>query len=955
MSSSRRYSVLLLTLCSIAVACAGCTSQPGTTGALSAKHVPRTIYPLAHPLRALVVRGELGVRDRASKPWQQLEAGETITDVVGLRARRGDAMVELGTAGRLWLAAGAQLTLGQHSPTDLRFEIVRGDARISLFDPAIQATLFREGRKPTAISGKDVLIQRASVVRETARVAQAADWTLALVEADPPAPAGVGSLRAGNEALLQLRSVRIEATTGGDMAETRVEHIFYNSSEERLEGTFRFPLPEGAALVGLALEIDGKLVEGELVERQKARRVYQSIVDAMQDPALLEWEQGNIFKLRVFPIEPRSAKRVVLRYVAPLSRNGDQLAFVYPTAAPELETTIPRFTVTLDGKTIVETKDFQPGQRIIGRITDGVHRRAMQEQRDDGTYTALRLRPDWSQFLGEKKSSTVEGRNLILVVDTSRSALESRELGLQSVRTLLAGLREHDRFLLLASDLTVRAHADSDVAATKANIATALAFLSAIDYDGATDLARALKVAGERARALRESNRFTQLVYIGDGTPTWGETDGGTLEALAAQSLGDIPLHSIILGKGANARWLERLSAGLGGRAVAPRGLRDIRRLALQLSIDHATPRLRQVRVRAGESDELFPAVVPTLFPGDELVVLIRTPPGATPAKAVVIEGRVGVRRLRQTLLSKGVTASRHVAHRWARYRLEKLQTDQADPQAIVAHSLQYGLLSRHTAFLVLESEEAYRRFDIARRKKTVSTELNQPTVTGADLENIAGQRAGLSPDRFQPGDPEVRIPAPADARSVVVVFPFGETKVARYEPSLEAWTVRFLVPQTTAEGRYAIAVRITHADGRVEILELSYVIDTAAPLMEVRIRERGSDYLIVARQKITQHELLRAARDEPSAPMLADDNDRFAQVVQDAHRVEARLPDGRLLRFWRDRHGVFSARWRPQTALQGPVTLTFIAVDIANNKRVFALSFDPRSGALTPIGEAHR
>ena len=53
-----------------------------------------------------------------------------------------------------------------------------------------------------------------------------------------------------------------------------------------------------------------------------------------------------------------------------------------------------------------------------------------------------------------------------------------------------------------------------------------------------------------------------------------------------------------------------------------------------------------------------------------------------------------------------------------------------------------------------------------------------------------------MSPDHLQPGDPEIRIAAPADARSVVVFFPFGETKVARYERAHKAWTVRFLVEE---------------------------------------------------------------------------------------------------------------------------------------------------------------
>ncbi len=125
--------------------------------------------------------------------------------------------------------------------------------------------------------------------------------------------AGEGSLEVHGEktakARLAIERLDISAETSGDVAETTVEHVFRNGTDERLEGTFRFPLPDGAMITRLALEIDGKLVDGELVERDKARKAYEEVVDQMLDPALLEWESGHTFKLRVFPIEPEKTTR----------------------------------------------------------------------------------------------------------------------------------------------------------------------------------------------------------------------------------------------------------------------------------------------------------------------------------------------------------------------------------------------------------------------------------------------------------------------------------------------------------------------------------------------------------------------------------------------------------------------------------------------------------------------
>ena len=42
--------------------------------------------------------------------------------------------------------------------------------------------------------------------------------------------------------------------------------------------------------------------------------------------------------------------------------------------------------------------------------------------------------------------------------------------------------------------------------------------------------------------------------------------------------------------------------------------------------------------------------------------------------------------------------------------------------------------------------------------------------------------QATVTPARALPGDPEIRIPAPADARAVTIVLPFGESVAAAYE-----------------------------------------------------------------------------------------------------------------------------------------------------------------------------
>ena len=74
------------------------------------------------------------------------------------------------------------------------------------------------------------------------------------------------------------------------------------------KGVFYFPLPQDASISGFGMWIGDKLVEADVVEKQRAREIYETILRERRDPGLLEWSGGNIFKARVFPIPAQLGK-----------------------------------------------------------------------------------------------------------------------------------------------------------------------------------------------------------------------------------------------------------------------------------------------------------------------------------------------------------------------------------------------------------------------------------------------------------------------------------------------------------------------------------------------------------------------------------------------------------------------------------------------------------------------
>jgi hypothetical protein len=293
--------------------------------------------------------------------------------------------------------------------------------------------------------------------------------------------------------------------------------------------------------------------------------------------------------------------------------------------------------------------------------------------------------------------------------------------------------------------------------------------------------------------------------------------------------------------------------------------------------------------------------------------------------------GTVGGKPFSRPIELASAVAARDVALRWAAATIETLEREgDANKDQVVAMSLSRGVMSRYTSLLVLENEEAYARMQIARKAHADPADVR---LSASDLDGTDGASPSVTPDHLQPGDPEVRVPAPADAQSVVVVFPFGETKQAAFEPDDRGgeWVVRFLVDGRTPDGTYEILVRITHHDGTVELLKLPYVVDTKRPHLRVAVHRRGAAYKILATQELSAEEI--AAQAPELSGTLDERGRRAARILTDAKRVEVRAPDGQVLSLTHVRLGEFSGTWSPRAPVEARASLHVVAVDRALNE----------------------
>ncbi len=129
---------------------------------------------------------------------------------------------------------------------------------------------------------------------------------------------------------LTIKYHRVTVTIEDQVATTHVDQVFVNEGRHEVEGTYIFPLPEEAAISEFAMWVDGEKLEGQVLERDEARQIYEDIVRRRRDPALLEYIGRDAFQASIYPIPPGGERRIEIEYSEVLKMDNGLVEYVYP-------------------------------------------------------------------------------------------------------------------------------------------------------------------------------------------------------------------------------------------------------------------------------------------------------------------------------------------------------------------------------------------------------------------------------------------------------------------------------------------------------------------------------------------------------------------------------------------------------------------------------------------------
>ena len=544
---------------------------------------------------------------------------------------------------------------------------------------------------------------------------------------------------------LEVSYVKVHTRITDQAAVTSVDQEFYNPNPSRLEGTFIFPIPKGAHINKFTMDIDGKQVEAELLPADKARRIYEDIVRRLKDPALLEYGGRDIFKVRIFPIEPNSRKRITLSYTELLKADNGLVSYVLPLNTEKYSSKPIRTVsvkVDLESKRPLKTI-YSPSHAVevkrngANRATAGYEASDVHPDADFALYfapekdelgvnlLAHRQSGEDGYFLllaspgVDVKEKQVVMKDVAFVLDTSGSmAGKKLEQAKKALQFCVENLNDGDRFQLIRFSTEVEPLFDELVPANSRNRDRAQSFIKDLKPTGGTAIDDALKKALSvcRARAAGAA-RASVIIFLTDGRPTIGDTDEDNIVAHVKKENEDrTRVFCFGIGTDVNTHLLDRITeeTRAASQYVLPEEDLEVKVSNFFAKIKEpvlANPTLKftgDIRV-----SKLYPSTLPDLFKGEQLVLVGRY--SGNGDSAVVLEGTVNGAERKFTYEVKfpeesnesefipRLWATRRVGYLLDEIRLHGENSELRDEVTELARK--YGIVTPYTAYLILEDE----------------------------------------------------------------------------------------------------------------------------------------------------------------------------------------------------------------------------------------------------------
>jgi len=659
---------------------------------------------------------------------------------------------------------------------------------------------------------------------------------------------------------LSVKYHRVIVEIINQVAKTSIDQVFINNHSRDIEGTFIFPLPAGASISEFSMYIGDKKIDGEILDRDKARRIYEDIVRRMKDPALLEYIGRNMFRARVYPITAKGEKRIQLSYTEVLKSEANLVRYVYPldterfslhpikevSLSASISSKIPISNIYSPSHKVSIRKEGEKDARISYEASnvkpdkdfslyyslteDEIGLSFMNWEGPEDNYFMLLASPPYVH-----RKEKIINKNLIFVLDSSGSMSGKKmEQAKEAVRFIVNHLEAGDKFAIVDFDDGVDVLSGQVVPANPENREKALGFVDEIEDSGGTNINDALLRAIEM---IEQDEKPSYILFLTDGLPTVGVTGtADILKNISRANTLDSRIFVFGVGYDVNTELLDRISSDNRGTSLYI-GENDDLEVAISNYYEKiSSPLLSDLKIDFDNVrvKDTYPRTLPDLFKGSQLV-LVGKYTGSGPV-TVTLAGNVGEKErtfvLKDQKLVKKDTYGflpRLWATRRIGYLLEEIRLH-GEKQELVDEvkklGLKFGIVTPYTSFLVTEEER--QTLDAAAPEALRAFEEKQ--VTG-----VGGVRIAKATQRFKAEDQALQV----------------ESRLIRYRDDKTFYLKEgFWVDSEYVEGRAVKQIGFNSEEYYQLISERPGIVKYLSVAKNLIIRFEGVNYKIVEIEK---------------------------------------------------------------------------------------------------------
>ncbi len=534
---------------------------------------------------------------------------------------------------------------------------------------------------------------------------------------------------------------KVDVKIDGQSAITKIDQSFYNPSDFQLEGFYIFPIPKGAVINNFTMIINGKETKAELLDADKARKIYEDIVRQMRDPALLEYSEQNIFKLRIFPIEPRSEKIISISYSQVLESDNDLFEYIYPLNTEKFSAKpLKNVSVKIDLKSNDKIKNIycpthevdivnkSDNHSIISFEAEntkpnsdfklyfaknssqvGLSLLSYKSGKDDGFFL-LSASPSI-----EIDKTNIESKDITFILDVSGSMSgEKLEQAKKALLYCINNLNVGDHFNVIRFSTEAYSLFKSIEKADKQNINEAKRFIDDLQAIGGTNIEEAFSLAFKN---YTESNRPHFVVFLTDGKPTIGEMEDNKLvKKILNTNKSNSRIFTFGIGDEINTHLLDKLTDATKAWRTYVSDKEDIEIKVSNFYDKIQSPVLSDMKLDFDNVEvyQTYPKDLPDLFKGSNLLVFGRYKD--TGIVKISLTGKLNGQIKKFTLNGKfkndgkeynfipPLWASRRIGHLLDLIRLNGESKEIIDEVTMLAR--EHGIITPYTSYLIMEDEE---------------------------------------------------------------------------------------------------------------------------------------------------------------------------------------------------------------------------------------------------------